>query len=92
METGLARVIIAEEEPNETEYRAIHVKTAEGWKIDSVRETEAVAPAPSHYDQLQALEWMIGTWTDADAKGNVETTCRWTRNRNFISRSFKVVV
>ena len=90
VETGVARVSVAEQEPRETEYKAVHIKTAEGWKIDSVREATSAAPPPSHYDQLQALEWMIGTWSDVDESGSVETTCRWTKNRNFISRSFKV--
>lgn len=92
VETGVARVIAPDQEPRETEYKAIYVKTDEGWKIDSVREVVAPSPAPSHYEQLKALEWMIGTWVDADNAGVVETTCRWTRNRNFISRSFKVRV
>ncbi len=90
VETGVARVIVADEEPRETEYKAIHVKTAEGWKIDSVREADTPSPPPSHYEQLQSLEWMIGTWTDADENGSVETTCHWTTNRNFITRSFNV--
>ena len=92
VETGIARVIAPEQEPRETEYKAVHVKSAEGWKIDSVREATASGPPPSNYDKLQSLEWMIGTWVDADNSGAVETNCRWTKNRNFIARSFKVRV
>ncbi len=92
VETGVARVIRAEEEPQLTEYKAIHVKSAEGWKIDSVRELNLPSPPPSHYEQLQQLEWIIGTWVDAEDGSAVETTCRWTTNRNFISRSFRVRV
>ncbi len=92
VETGVARVIVEGEAPRETKYKAIHVKTAEGWKIDSIREADAPAPPPSHYEQLKPLEWMIGTWADADDNGSVETACRWTANRNFIARSFKVQI
>jgi hypothetical protein len=35
---------------------------------------------------------MIGTWVDSDGQGRVETTCQWTRNKNFITRSFAVSV
>ncbi len=92
VEKGIARVIVPDAEPSETQYEVLHLKTAEGWRIDRVSERELSAPAPSHYDRLQALEWMIGTWEDADANATVTTTCRWTTNRNFIVRSFKVFV
>jgi uncharacterized protein (TIGR02246 family) len=92
VERGSARVIVPEKEPSESRYEAIHVKTAEGWKIDSIREEEGPGPASSHYGQLQQLEWMIGQWVDADDAAVVDTTCRWTTNRNFLIRSFKVFI
>ncbi len=91
IEEGLARIIIEKEEPRETDYVAVHVKTAQGWKMDSVKEQEHLEPQ-THYKELKALEWMIGTWVDADDNGAVETTCQWTKNKNFIARSFKVRV
>lgn len=92
-ETGTARVILEGQEPSETTYEAIHVKTADGWRIDTVKEEEAAEPAPTHYEQLQALEWMIGTWVDNSEEGiTVETTGRWTTNNNFIVRTFRVFI
>ncbi|QDU77456.1 hypothetical protein Pan97_45260 [Bremerella volcania] len=92
-ETGIARVILEGEEPSETMYEAIHVKTAEGWRIDTVKEDAVPEAAPTHYEQLQALQWMIGTWVDDAQEGvTVETTGRWTKNNNFIVRSFRVFV
>lgn len=92
LETGTARVVSPDAEPSETMYKAIHVKTAEGWKIDSVREEAPAAPAPTHYEQLKDLEWMIGEWVDADDNATVETSCRWSTNNNFLIRSFRVNV
>lgn len=92
LETGTARVVSPDAEPSETIYKAIHVKTAEGWKIDSVREEAPAAPAPTHYEQLKDLEWMIGEWVDTDDNATVETTCRWSTNNNFLIRSFRVNV
>ncbi len=92
VETGTARVIAPDAEPSDTRYKAVHVKTADGWKLDSVREEEPPAAAPSHFENLQALQWMIGRWTDASGIANVESSCRWTTNRNFIVQSFKVFV
>jgi hypothetical protein len=41
---------------------------------------------------LKELEWMIGSWVDEDEGAKIETDCEWTKNRNFITRSFAVVV
>ncbi len=92
VESGMARVIVPDTEPTETQYEVLHVKTAEGWRMDRVTEQQLPAPAPSHYEQLKELEWMIGTWVDAGEDATVTTTCRWTTNQNFLVRSFKVLV
>jgi len=92
-ETGLARVIIEGGMPSVTTYEAIHVKTPEGWRIDSVKEEAPPADPPSHYEQLQPLAWMIGTWVDNAEEGmTIETTGRWTTNNNFIVRTFRVYI
>ena len=61
------------------------------WLLDRVTE-EDVPETLSHYTHLKELEWMIGTWIDSDDQGRVETTCEWTRNQNFITRSFAVSI
>jgi hypothetical protein len=33
---------------------------------------------------------MIGEWVDRDEDYSVKTSCRWTKNKNFIARSFAV--
>jgi len=92
VETGVAWVTGPDQEPRGTEYKAVHVKTPEGWKIDSLTEQELPVAPPSHHEQLQSLEWMVGTWVDSDENSSIETTCRWTANQNFLVRSFKVYV
>ena len=89
IEEGVARVVAPEQEPDVTEYTAVHVKTPAGWKLDSVKETKVIVPQ-THYEQLKSLEWMIGTWVDTSDDSTIETVCRWTKNKNFITRSFKV--
>jgi uncharacterized protein (TIGR02246 family) len=92
VETGVARVLLPDEEPSESEYKAIHVKTAEGWRMDSVTEGDIVPPPPSNYDQLQELAWMVGSWVDTDDNADIVTTCRWTANQNFLVQTFKVYI
>lgn len=91
VEEGRARVVRAGEAPEESTYIAIHVKQDGAWRLDSVRET-AIAIASTNYEFLRPLEWMIGTWSDREGDVELETTCEWTKNKNFMTRSFRVKV
>ena len=61
------------------------------WLLDRVTEKSKEA-APSHYEQLKPLEWMIGRWVDKDDNVDIQTECQWTKNRSFIARSFTIAV
>ncbi|HEY6563061.1 MAG TPA: nuclear transport factor 2 family protein [Pirellulaceae bacterium] len=93
MESGSATVLQPNQDPATTEYVAIHTRTSSGWKMDSVRETDAAEPT-SIGKELQQLEWMVGSWVDTSEEEGVtvETTCRWTKNHSFLTRSYKVFV
>lgn len=91
VEDGVTQLISADGDPQESSYTAIHVKEDGKWFLDRVTE-EDVPVVLSHHEQLQDLEWMIGTWIDDDDQARIETTCRWTRNKNFLTRSFTVTV
>ncbi len=91
VENGVAKLITADAEPQESTYTAIHVKRDGQWLLDRVTE-EDIPVVSSHYEQLKQLEWMIGHWVDADDQARIETTCEWTRNKNFITRSFTVSI
>jgi hypothetical protein len=34
---------------------------------------------------------MVGSWVDEDEVATIQTDCEWTKNRNFMTRSFVVV-
>jgi uncharacterized protein (TIGR02246 family) len=89
VEQGAARVVPTEGKPTESTYSAVHVKRDGKWLIDRITE-EDVPEIVSHYDKLKDLEWMIGSWADEDEQSSVETTCQWSKNRNFIIRSFTI--
>lgn len=91
IEEGIARVFRDDQAPDATRYSALHVKSGDQWLIDRMTEQPWRTP-PSSYSRLQSLEWMIGTWVDEDEAATVETTCQWTKNRNFLLRSFKISV
>jgi uncharacterized protein (TIGR02246 family) len=93
VEEGRALVTRAGEVASESSYLAIHVRENGKWQLSSVRElAPRPLPPPSHYEQLRELEWMIGQWIDDQGGTSVTMRGEWTANRNFISRSFTVMI
>jgi len=93
VEQGSAIVTRPGEVANESSYLAVHVRENGRWHLSSVRElAPKPSPPPSHYEQLSELEWMIGDWIDADGGSAISWHAEWTANRNFISRSFSVMI
>jgi len=91
VEQGTAKLLTPDGKPEEIEYSAVDVKRDGKWLLDRVTDKPKEAAA-SHYEQLKSLEWMVGEWTDDSEKANVELECKWTKNKNFLTRSFKISI
>ena len=89
IERGTSTMTIADGESAVTGYTAVHVKQDGRWVVDRLSERQMTA-APTHYEQLKDLAWMIGNWTDQAEEDVVTTECHWARNKNFLVRSFTV--
>jgi uncharacterized protein (TIGR02246 family) len=94
IERGSAQVVRPNEEPLDSEFTAVLVKRDRQWLLDRVSETETPPEAASSYERLRDLDWMVGSWVDndEDAGISIQTDCAWTKNRNFMTRSFAVVI
>jgi uncharacterized protein (TIGR02246 family) len=90
IENGTVRFLEKDLEPESIEYAAVYVKREGKWLLDRVTDEAPVEAPPSNYEQLQALEWLVGRWVDQDEKVRVETNCNWSKNRNFLIRTFAV--
>lgn len=91
VEHGTAKTLAPNVGPEEIEYSAVFVRRDGRWLLDRVTD-KAKETAPSRYEQLKPLEWMIGRWVDKDDNVDIKTECQWTKNRSFITRSFTVAV
>ena len=91
IEHGTAKILAQNGEPEETEYSAVNVKRDGKWLLDRVTD-KSKEDIATHYEQLKDLEWMVGSWTTEDADADVELECYWTKNNNFLTRSFKISV
>jgi len=89
VEHGTAKFLTPNEEPEEIDYSAVDVKRDGNWLLDRVTDKTKEVP-PSHYEQLKALEWMVGKWTSDADNAEVELECNWTKNQNFLTRAFKI--
>lgn len=89
IEQGVAKVILPNESPEESRYSAVYLKSGGQWLLDRVTE-ESIPAVTSNYEKLKDLEWMVGRWVDQDDEVTVVTECNWTRNNNFLVRSFTV--
>ena len=94
VEKGTAEVSYAKHPTEKAMYTAVHVKRDGKWLLDRVTDTEINGdskppePPPSNYEHLKDLEWMIGKWIDQDDNATIQTDCEWTKNKNFMTRSF----
>jgi uncharacterized protein (TIGR02246 family) len=91
IEQGTAKTLAPNTEPEETEYSAVNVKRDGKWLLDRVTD-KSKEEIQTHYEQLKPLEWMLGNWTDESENAVVELDCNWTKNKNFLTRAFKISV
>ena len=90
-ETGRSRIVPTEGGRAETaRYTVIYVRVGGKWLHDSVEELPD--PAPSAHDRLMELEWLVGDWVDEGDHGVVQTSCRWSADKNFLLREFTLKV
>jgi len=92
VEHGTSTLKFPKSDPQEVDYAAVYVKRDGQWLLDRVTDEQRQGP-PSHYKHLKALEWMVGQWADNEGNDiNVEADCHWTKNQNFLVRSYAMSV
>jgi uncharacterized protein (TIGR02246 family) len=93
VEQGTSTETVGKGEPEEVPYTAVYIKRDGQWLLDRVTD-QGKQEVPSHYEQLKPLEWMVGRWVDKDDADNatIETDCKWSKNQNFLVRSYAVSV
>jgi uncharacterized protein (TIGR02246 family) len=91
IEEGKVRVTSPSAPPTESTYIAVHVKQADGWKLNTVRETETRSAADVP-EELAELAWMVGDWTDASDEETAETSVKWSKNNKYLIGDFRISV
>jgi uncharacterized protein (TIGR02246 family) len=89
VEHGTVKIIRENVDPEIIENTSVFIKRDGKWLLDRVTEEESIV-VDSHYEHLQPLEWLVGTWRDQDDQATVLTEVKWAKNNNFLVRSFTV--
>ena len=92
IDEGRVRVTRPGEDASESTYFAVVARQDGRWKVDSLRNTEIPPEALVATSPLSDLEWLVGEWTDAGGNAAISTTVAWTKNKSFLTYSFKVSV
>jgi uncharacterized protein (TIGR02246 family) len=91
IEEGTALVTSAPDTiPSRTDYTAVHVKRDGQWQVDSIRETQLPEGDETASERLAELGWLVGDWHDQSPDSSLETKVTWTKNKTFLSYSFKI--
>jgi uncharacterized protein (TIGR02246 family) len=72
--------------PGTSKYSVVHVKVDGKWLMASAR--DQWVDAPSTYENVADLEWLIGTWVSEEHGTKSESVCRWIANKNFVERRY----
>ena len=86
-ETGTCRVMSAKGgSPEINRYTVLFVRQNGQWFQDIVE--ESTDPNMTAHDRLLELEWLTGDWIDENDDAVVNTSCRWSDDKNFLVRDF----
>jgi uncharacterized protein (TIGR02246 family) len=91
VEKGTSKEIDAPgEAPDYDRYTVVHVKRDGKWLMALARDEEG--PIGTAHEQLQPLAWLVGEWVDNGGSTVVNSTWRWSKDKNFLLVNYQVKV
>lgn len=89
VEVGTGKVTNTEVDEKEIRYRAIYEFDNGEWLLVNSSKVD-VKQAPTNYEKLKDLEWLVGEWEDADEDVQVESKYEWDKYKNFLKHHYTV--
>jgi uncharacterized protein (TIGR02246 family) len=90
VEKGTTRGTVGDEPPDYDRYTVVHVKRDGKWQMALARDEEG--PVNGGHEQLRPLAFLIGDWVDDGGSTVVRSSCRWSKDKNFLLQQYKVTV
>jgi uncharacterized protein (TIGR02246 family) len=89
LEQGTTKETLAgNETPEYDRYKVLHVKRDGKWMMALAEDSDEDAATP--HEQLQPLAWLVGEWVDDGGSSVVNSSCRWSEDKNFLLQEFNV--
>lgn len=90
LEEGIVYVTESLDEPVYTSrYIALHVKGLDDvWRINTLKDF-AREPLGKN-ENLDQLEWLVGDWVNEESNAVVNTSCKWSKDGNYLLRKYQL--
>lgn len=86
-ETGTAVITYKDKPAVPSAFKAELVKENGKWLLQKLRISQ-IQQAPSHYEELKGLDWLVGNWVDESEDVTVTVSYQWDKNKNFMTQHF----
>src|SRR5208337_2920506 len=91
IEDGVVSIVTSPKaKPRTNRYTAIYARQGGQWLQARIRD-EPSEEASAH-EHLQELSWMLGEWVNESDDAIVLTTCKWSKDGNFLLREFDIKI
>lgn len=91
IENGVMKMTIEGQPAQQLAYEMGYVKENGKWFVNSINEIQ-LQEAPSHFEQLKELAFLIGKWQDSDDNVDILFDTQWDKYKNFITQAFTMKV
>ena len=91
IEKGTAIIVFQNEPEKKSSFIAEWAYINDAWKLQKVLELD-IQLAPSHYEQLKDLDWLVGKWNGKNEYVDFSMNIEWDENKNFLIQNFTVNV
>ena len=85
------KVVVADQPEQKLAYQLGYVRQNGQWLLKSFGEIE-LKEAPSHFEQLKDLAWLVGKSEDSDENVDILFDNHWDKFKNFIIQHFKMEI
>lgn len=91
IENGVMKVTVEDQPVQQVAYQARYVRENGKWLVKAINEIE-LQEAPSHFEQLKDLAWIVGKWKDSDDNVDIFFDTHWDKYKNFITQHFEMKI
>lgn len=86
-EKGLFRISFDGKSSVQSAFKANLIKEDGKWVIQEIRDI-AIEQAPSQFEHLKEIDWLVGEWVDHDENVEITFSCKWDKYKNFLTQRF----